>query len=101
MWRLLAHVANKRRFNLVQFALHVRQQFMERRWEIVWICTHNFFRRRFDAGELVSQHRLEQRDLAREMRVERFLAYAQLCRQIINAHAPEPVSEEISPRLFS
>src|SRR5205807_6506104 len=44
------------------------------------------------------QHSLEQIELTREMRVERFLANAQLLRQIIHGHTAEPVIEKVGPR---
>src|SRR5436190_19435206 len=73
---------------------------MQRRWEIVWICTLDFFQLRFDAGELISQHGLEQRNLARAMGVGRFLADRELLRQLVHGHATEAVAEEVRPRRF-
>src|SRR5207248_11504699 len=64
----------------------------------ICICTLDFFQLRFDAGELIGQHSLEQRNLAREMRVERFLADRELLRQIVHGHAAESVAEEVCPR---
>src|SRR5438094_9342528 len=70
---------------------------MQRCREIVRICTLDFFQLRFDAGELIGQHSLEQRDLAREMRVERFLADRELLRQVVHGHAAESVAKEVCP----
>src|SRR5436190_2694391 len=71
---------------------------MQRCWEIVWICTLDFFQLRLDAGELIGQHSLEQRDLAREMRVERFLADRELLCQVVHSHAAESVVKEVCSR---
>ena len=51
-----------------------------------------------DVGELVINHRLQQRSLAWEMDVERFLAHAQFLRQIVHRHAAETVREKMLPR---
>src|SRR5947209_7035214 len=67
---------------------------MQRHWEIVWICARDFFQLCFEAGELIRQHSLKQRDLAGKMRIERFLADAQLRRQIVHGHAAESVAEK-------
>src|SRR5437763_6318377 len=71
---------------------------MKRRWEIVWIRTLDFFQLRFEAGELIGQHGLEQRNLARKMGVERFLADRELSRQVVQGHAAESVAKEVCPR---
>src|SRR5438046_10757597 len=71
---------------------------MKRRWEIVWICTLDFFQLRFEAGELIGQHGLEQRNLARKMGVERFLADRELSRQVVHGHAAEAVAKEVCSR---
>src|SRR5213083_3771664 len=73
---------------------------MQCRWEIVRICTRDFLQLRFDAGELIGQHSLEQRNLAREMGVERFFADRELLRQVVHGHAAEAVAEEVCPRRF-
>src|SRR5213076_1248398 len=71
---------------------------MQCRWEIVWIRTLDFFQLRFEAGELIGQHGLEQRNLARKMGVERFLADRELSRQVVHGHAAESVAKEVCPR---
>ena len=71
---------------------------MQRRWEIVRVSTRDFLQLRLKAGELIGQHGLKQRDLTREMGVERFLADRQLLRQVVHGYVPEAVAEEVCPR---
>src|SRR5207249_12236871 len=58
----------------------------------------NYLQLRFDAGELIGQHSLEQRNLAREMRVERFFADRELLCQVVHGHAAEAVAKEVCSR---
>jgi hypothetical protein len=81
--------------------LHAGQQLVQRGWEIVPVRARDISQLRFDARELVGQYRLEQFDLAREMSVKRFLADAQLLRQIIHGYTAESVTEEVRPRRFN
>ena len=57
--RFLAHVANERRLDLIQFALRVGQQFVQRRRKIMLMCTFDFIQFRLDARELILQQRLK------------------------------------------
>src|SRR5260370_16800836 len=59
---------------------------------------HDLFELRFAPSKLGGQNRLEQLDLAREVRVERFFANAQFRSQIIHCDTAEPVTEKVSPR---
>jgi hypothetical protein len=60
----------------------------------------NFLHFRLDSGELVIQHGFEQSYLAWEMGIERFLAYAEVSRQIVHDYAAEAMAEEMSPGGF-
>src|SRR5437764_9095643 len=60
--------------------------------------THDFVKFRLDPSKFIGQDRLEQLDLPREMRVERFFANAQFRSQIIHRDTAEPVTEKVSPR---
>ena len=60
--------------------------------------THDFVKFRLDPSKFIGQDRLEQLDLPREMRVERFFANAQFRSQIIHRDTAEPVPEKVSPR---
>ena len=62
------------------------------------VRSSNLLQRRFDTCEFIGQHSLEQIELARKMRVERFLANAQLRRQIIHGDTAESVTEKVHPR---
>ena len=95
MRRLLPHVANERRLDLIQLALGASQQLMQRRWEIVRMRPRNFVQFRFDAGELVGQDGFEQIDFARKMGIKRFLADAQFRGQIVHGHAAKPMTEKM------
>ena len=64
------------------------------------VFTRGLLQLRFDAGELIGQDSLEQRNLAREMSIERFLADTQLLRQVVHGYAAEPMAEEMRPRCF-
>src|SRR5436305_5064786 len=58
--------------------------------------THDFVKFRLDPSKFIGQDRLEQLDLPREMRVERFFANAQFRSQIIHRDTAEPVTEKVS-----
>src|SRR5947199_3258413 len=73
---------------------------MQRRREIVRMCARYCSQLCFDVRELIDQHRLKQRDFAREMGVKRFLAHGQLRCQIVHAHAAKSVAEEVRPCRF-
>src|SRR5437879_12992448 len=62
--------------------------------------THDFVKFRLDPSKFIGQDRLEQLDLAREMRVERFFANAQFRSQIVHRDTAEPVTEKVSPGRF-
>jgi hypothetical protein len=94
----LAHITYERRLNFIQFAVRTSQQLAQSRREIVRVRARNFLQLRFDACELIGQHSLQQVELAREMRVERFLANAQLLRQIVHGHTAKSVTEKVDAR---
>src|ERR1043166_427815 len=94
----LAHVAHKRRLDFVQLALRAREQFLQRRREIARMRARHLFQSRLDRGELVGQHRLEEIEFPRKMRVERFLANAELRRQVVHGQAAESVTKKMSTR---
>src|ERR1041385_630844 len=98
MRRFLAHVAHKRRLDFVQLALCASEQFVQRRREILRRRARHFFQSRFDRGELVGEHRLEEIEFPGKMRVERFLADAELRRQVVHGHAAEAVTKKMGTR---
>ena len=68
------------------------------RQQIVEVRTRDFAQFRFDAREFIGQYGLEQLDLSRKIRVQSFLADAELLSQIVHRHAAEPVAKEVSTR---
>ena len=95
--RLLPHIANKRRLDLVQFALQPGQQLVQSRREIVRLRACRFLQFRLDTREFVGQNGFEQIELPRKISVKRFLADPQLQRKIIHGHTAEAVAEEVPP----
>src|SRR5262249_13652331 len=95
--RLLSHVANERRLDLVQFALQSGQQLVQSRGKIVRLRPCRFFQFRLDAHELIGKHRLEQIELPRKISIKCFLADPQRLRQVIHSHTAESMTEEVLP----
>jgi hypothetical protein len=96
--RFLAHITHERRLNLIQFAVRTGQQLAQSRREIVRVRARNLLQLRFDACEFIGQRSLEQIEFAGKMRVERFLANAQLLRQIVHGHTAKSVTEKVDAR---
>src|SRR5438477_3768930 len=95
--RLLPHVANEWWLDLIQLALGVSEQLVQRSRKIVSVFTRDLLQLRLDTGELIRQHCLEHRHLVWEMDVEGLFANAQFRRQIIHRHPAKSMTKEMRP----
>src|SRR5438034_10333283 len=78
--------------------MRTTKQHTKRHWEIEPIRPRKFIQHRLHACELIGQHSLQQIELARKMCVKRFLANAELLRQVVHGYTAKSVTEKVDPR---
>ncbi len=94
--RLPRDIAREWRLHLLGVLAHGREQPVQPFGKFP-TAGHRLGEVRLHARKFVGQHGLEQRRLAREMRVERLLAHAELGGKVVHRHAPKPLQEKMAP----